>query len=74
MELMAMLREKGIAYREDMDGPLRPGSVVFVQTRDGVTHRSYVTQAWTEHPLKDVLLKMAAQPTRVASAPSNSSR
>jgi hypothetical protein len=74
MELMAMLREKGIAYREEMDGPLRPGSVVFVQTRDGVTHRSYVTQAWTEHPVKDVLLKMAAQPTRVASAPSNSSR
>jgi hypothetical protein len=74
MELMAMLREKGIAYREDMDGPLRPGSVVFVQTRDGVTHRSYVTQAWTEHPVKDVLLKMAAQPTRVASVPSSSSR
>jgi hypothetical protein len=74
MELMAMLREKGIAYREEMDGPLRPGSVVFVQTRDGVTHRSYVTQAWTEHPVKDVLLKMAAQPTRVASAPSSSSR
>jgi hypothetical protein len=74
MELMAMLREKGIAYREEMDGPLRPGSVVFVQTRDGVTHRSYVTQAWTEHPVKDVLLKMAAQPTRVASVPSSSSR
>jgi hypothetical protein len=25
-----------------------------------VTHRSYVTQAWTEHPVKDVLVKMAA--------------
>jgi hypothetical protein len=74
MELMSMLREKGIAYREEMDGPLRPGSVVFVQTRDGVTHRSYVTQAWTEHPVKDVLLKMAAQPTRVASVPSSSGR
>ena len=61
-ELMAMLREKGISYREDMDGPLRPGSVVFVQTRDGVTHRSYVTQAWTEHPVKDVLIKMATAP------------
>jgi hypothetical protein len=75
-ELMAMLREKGISYREDMDGPLRPGSVVFVQTRDGVTHRSYVTQAWTEHPVKDVLIKMASAPasTRVASAPSASSR
>lgn len=69
-ELMAMLREKGISYREDMDGPLRPGSVVFVQTRDGITHRSYVTQAWTEHPVKDVLVKMSApSSTRMASAP-----
>jgi hypothetical protein len=67
-ELMAMLREKGISYRESMDGPLRPGSVVFVQTPDGITHRSYVTQAWTQHPVKDVLVKMAAAPgsTRVA--------
>ena len=71
LELMAMLREKGIAYREEMDGPLRPGSVVFVQTPNGITHRSYVTQAWTEHPLKDILVKMAAPPTRVASAPSS---
>jgi hypothetical protein len=75
-ELMAMLREKGISYREDMDGPLRPGSVVFVQTPEGVTHRSYVTQAWTENPVKDVLVKMAATPalTRVASAPYAASR
>ena len=75
-ELMAMLREKGISYREDMDGPLRPGSVVFVQTPEGVTHRSYVTQAWTENPVKDVLVKMAATPalTRLASAPYATSR
>jgi hypothetical protein len=75
LELMAMLREKGISYREDMDGPLRPGSVVFVQTPDGVTHRSYVTQAWTQHPVKDVLVKMTVPAsTRVASAPAASSR
>ena len=75
-ELMAMLREKGISCREDMDGPLRPGSVVFVQTPEGVTHRSYVTQAWTENPVKDVLVKMAATPalTRLASAPYATSR
>jgi hypothetical protein len=75
-ELMAILQEKGISYREDMDGPLRPGSVVFVQTPDGITHRDYVTQAWTEHPVKDVLVKMAATPalTRVASAPYAASR
>jgi hypothetical protein len=70
-ELMQKLRDRGITVTESMDGPLRPGSVVFVQTPDGVTHRDYVTQAWTEHPVKDVMVKMAATPalTRVASAP-----
>lgn len=67
-DLMQMLKEKGIAVSEDMDAPLRPGSVVFVQTPDGVTHRDYVTHAWTDHPVKEVLVKMAATPalTRVA--------
>jgi len=71
VELMQMLRDKDITVTESMDGPLRPGSVVFVQTPDGVTHRDYVTQAWTEHPVKDVLVKMAATPalTRVAGTP-----
>lgn len=78
-ELMSMLREKGISVTEDMDGPLRPGSVVFVETADGITHRDYVTRAWTRDPLKDVLVKMSATPslalTRVASTnPSASSR
>jgi hypothetical protein len=70
-ELMQTLRDRGITVTESMDGPLRPGSVVFVQTPDGVRHRDYVTQAWTDHPVKDVLVKMAATPalTRVASAP-----
>ena len=75
-ELIWMLRDKGITVSETMDGPLRPGSVVFVQTRDGITHRDYVTQAWTDHPVREVLMKMAASPalTRTASAPSPASR
>ncbi|VIO76291.1 alpha/beta hydrolase [Bradyrhizobium ivorense] len=75
-ELMSMLRDKGITVSESMQGPLHPGSVVFVQTRDGITHRSYVTQAWTELPIKEVLTKMAATPalTRLASAPAAASR
>jgi hypothetical protein len=68
-ELMAMIREKGVSISDDMDGPLRPGSVVFVKTPDGVTHRDYVTHAWTDRPVKEVLVKMASQPglTRFAS-------
>ncbi|KYG20189.1 alpha/beta hydrolase [Bradyrhizobium sp. AT1] len=78
-ELMSTLRQKGISVAEDMDGPLRPGSVVFVETGDGITHRDYVTRAWTRDPLKDVLVKMSATPalalTRVAAtSPSVSSR
>ncbi|MBR0929662.1 alpha/beta hydrolase [Bradyrhizobium diazoefficiens] len=78
-ELMSTLRQKGISVAEDMDEPLRPGSVVFVETADGITHRDYVTRAWTRDPLKDVLVKMAATPalavTRVASTnPSAASR
>ncbi|WP_291860523.1 alpha/beta hydrolase [Bradyrhizobium sp.] len=76
-ELVAMLKEKEIAISEGMDGPLQPGSVVFLETPEGVTHRDYVTRAWTDHPLKDVLVKMAATPalTRVAaSAPSPAGR
>jgi len=64
-----MLKDKDIAISEDMDGPLRPGSVVFVETPEGVTHRDYVTHAWTDRPVKEVLVKMASQPglTRFAS-------
>jgi hypothetical protein len=73
-ELMQMLRQRGIAISDEMDGPLRPGSVVFVKTQDGVTHRDYVTHAWTENPVKEVLLKMAATPalTRVAAGAASS--
>jgi hypothetical protein len=69
-ELMRMLRDKGIAVSEDVDQPLKPGSVVFVATPEGVTHRDYVTHAWTENPVKEVLVKMAEAPalTRVAAS------
>ena len=75
-ELMQTLRDRGITVTESMDGALRPGSVVFVQTPDGVRHRDYVTQAWTDHPVKEVLVKMAASPalTRIASVPQAASR
>src|SRR5580692_5864732 len=69
-DLMRMLRDKGIAVSDDMDAPLKPGSVVFVETPEGVTHRSYVTHAWTEKPVREVLVKMASTPAlaRVAAS------
>jgi len=74
-ELMEMLRNRGIEAAEDMDRPLRPGSVVFVATDEGITHRDYVTQAWTRHPIQDVLVKMAAArpPIRIAAGAQDAS-
>jgi hypothetical protein len=71
-DLMRMLRDKGIAVSEDMDGPLRPGSAVFVETPEGITHRDYVTRAWTKNPIEEVLVKMAAPSMRVAAGASSS--
>ena len=73
-ELMRTLRDKGITISDDLDGPLKPGSAVFIETGEGVRHRDYVTEAWTELPVKEVLVKMAGTPalTRMASAPSAS--
>ena len=64
--------DKGVAVSDDMDGPLRAGSVVFVKTPDGVTHRDYVTHAWTDNPVREVLVKMAATPALTRIAASNS--
>jgi len=74
-ELMQMIRDKGIAVSDDMDGPLRPGSVVFVKTPDGVTHRDYVTHAWTDKPVREVLTKMSLTPalTRFAASSTEAS-
>jgi hypothetical protein len=72
-DLMHMLREKGIAVSEDMDAPLRPGSVVFVETGEGIPHRDYVTHAWTKNPIEQVLMKMAATPALKVAAGASSS-
>jgi hypothetical protein len=72
-ELMSMLRAKGIAVSENMDAPLHPGSAVFVETGAGITHRDYVTQAWTKNPIEQVLIKMAAPSMRVAAGTPSSS-
>jgi len=71
-ELMSMLRAKGITVSESMDGPLHPGSVIFVETGAGITHRNYVTQAWTKDPIEQVLVKMAAPSMRVAAGAATS--
>jgi hypothetical protein len=57
-ELMRILRDKGIKVTDELDGPLKPGTVAFLPTGEGIRHRDYVTLAWTEHPVRDVLQRI----------------
>jgi hypothetical protein len=57
-ELARILRDKGIPVASELNGPLKPGTVAFLPTGEGIRHRDYVTLAWTEHPVKDVLLRI----------------
>ena len=59
-ELERMLRDKGITAVHELKGPLKPGTVAFLAAGDGITHRDYVTLAWTEHPVKDMLQESRA--------------
>jgi hypothetical protein len=58
-ELERILREKGITAAHELNGPLKPGTVALLPTGEGIRHRDYVTLAWTEHPVKDVLQRIA---------------
>jgi hypothetical protein len=58
-ELARILRDKGIPVVYELNGPLKPGTVAFLSTAEGIRHRDYVTLAWTEHPVKDVLLRIS---------------
>jgi hypothetical protein len=57
-ELARTLRDKGIPVVTELNGPLKPGSVAFIATRGGINHRDYVTLAWTQHPVTDMLLRL----------------
>jgi hypothetical protein len=57
-ELAHILREKGVPVSYQLDGALKPGTIAFLGTGEDVRHRDYVTLAWTEHPVKDVLQRV----------------
>lgn len=60
-QLVRILRDRHIVVRRNLNGPLRPGTIAFLPTGEGIRHRDYVTQAWTDHPITDILVKMASR-------------
>lgn len=58
-EFARVLEGRGVPIHRELRGPLQPGTVAFLGTGEGITHRDYVTRAWTSDPVRDVLVRMA---------------
>ena len=54
--LKNMLARRGIAYNTKIGTSLTPGSVTFVEAVR--RHRDYVTRAWSDNPVSDVLRRL----------------
>jgi hypothetical protein len=56
--LKRMLADRDVPYGTELKGNLSRGSVTFLSTGPEVNHRDYVTQAWTDAPIKDILSRL----------------
>lgn len=54
--LKSVLKSRGISYRTALPAQLKPGSVVFLHA--ATSHRNYVTKAWTDSPIADMLRRV----------------
>jgi hypothetical protein len=57
-DLARSLAQQKIELRGEFDGPLKKGSVIFVAHDPAMSHRDFVSNAWVENPLADVLSRM----------------
>jgi len=67
-DLEHMLNERAVAYSTEFrDRPLA-GSVTFLATGPDVRHRDFVTHAWADNPIRDLLGRLAEYDTRTETA------
>ncbi len=56
-ELAEALSARDIDYATELDRPLHQGDVAFLAGGDA-SHRSFVTQAWVDNPIEDLLRRL----------------
>lgn len=57
-KLAEILTARDIGYATALDRPLHQGDVALVSGGEHVTHRSFVTEAWVENPIEDLLRRL----------------
>lgn len=57
-ELADILAARDIGYATELDRPLHQGDIALLSGGENVTHRSFVTQAWVDNPIEDLLRRL----------------
>lgn len=58
-QLQRALEHLGRDFRSKLDGPISKGDVYLIPVPENVAHHDFVTKAWTDLPLKDVLARLS---------------
>jgi hypothetical protein len=57
-----MLTERRVDFSTALPGRLGPGRVAFYATAEEITHAEFVSKAWVDDPLRDLLAKIPGYP------------
>jgi hypothetical protein len=66
-DLEQLLRAKSVPYGAELRHDHLPGSVTFLPA-GAISHRDFVTHAWADSPLKDILVRLDEYDPRVQTA------
>jgi hypothetical protein len=66
-DLQRLLRERSVSYGSELRRGHLPGMVTFLPAGP-VSHRDFVTHAWSDNPIKDVLARMDDVGQRIQTA------
>ena len=65
--LERLLRERSVPYSSELRGNHLQGMVAFLPAGD-VSHRDFVSHAWADYPIKDILVRMDDAYQRIETA------
>lgn len=57
-QLQKMLADRAIGFTTALEPKLEPGSIAFLPGAEGAEHKDFLTKAWIDEPLKDLLTRL----------------
>jgi hypothetical protein len=73
VDLEYLLRKRSVPYSSQLRNSHLQGMVTFLPAGD-VSHRDFVTHAWADNPIKDILLRIDDSDLRIETATASASR